>query len=269
VALAAALAASAARAETAGPPRTVQYGPLTAEQADLYAPPASWGAGPHPALIMIHGGAWTTGHRGDDAGLSRFFADYGFVVLDIDYRLSVPGAPQSHWPAQLQDCRRAATWLKQHAEDLAIDPARVGAVGDSAGGTLAVLLGEPDGAERPYVAAVVDQFGVSDLGSLGRYGPALIAGLFGTGSPPADRLRSVSLFPAAAGSVPVLIVHGDQDEVVPLRQSQRLLQALTAAGVEAQLITYPGGHGFAGLDAGQMAALFTREADWLRQHLAP
>ncbi len=251
----------------------MQYGPLPAEQGDLFLPPGD-SRQRRSAVLVIHGGGWIGGSRAANAGLSRFLAAQGFVVFNIDYRLAVASIPATHWPAQLEDCQLALRWMKQHAAELRIDPARIGAVGDSAGGTLAVLLGVlrsgPPGsaANRPELAAVVDQFGVMDLAALGSSAGEMNQGLFGTAAPTSDQLRSVSPLPAVSNaSAPMLIVHGDRDDFVPSAQSHELLAALTAHGVAAQLITFAGGHGFAGVGGDAIVALFEQEAAWLKRRL--
>ena len=251
--------------------RAIQYGPLPTEQGDLFLP-AGDGRQRRAAVLVIHGGGWIGGSRSANAGLSRFLAANGFVVFNIDYRLAVATDPVTHWPAQIEDCQLAVRWLKQHAAELRVDPARIGAVGDSAGGTLAVLLGvlSKGAASRPEVAAVVDQFGVMDLAALGNRAGEIDAGLFGTTAATSDQLRSVSPLPAVTGaSAPMLIVHGDQDDFVPFGQSRDLLAALREHGVAAQLIVFPGGHGFVGLSGDGIAALFEQETAWLKRRLGP
>ena len=221
--LALVLLASCSAVRAAPPPdpemrHDIQYGPLPAEQGDLFLP-AQDGQQRRAAILVIHGGGWIGGSRATNAGLSRFLATRGFVVFNVDYRLAVASLPATHWPAQLEDCQLAVRWLKRHAAELRVDPARIGAVGDSAGGTLAVLLGtvRPGAAsDHPEVAAVVDQFGVTDLAALGSSAAQMNEGLFGTAAAKPDQLRSVSPLPDITGrSAPMLIVHGERDDFVP------------------------------------------------------
>ena len=146
----------------------IAYGPLPAEQGDLYLP--TMPTGRRPAVVIIHGGGWVSGSRHGDDYISNVLASLGVVVLNIDYRLADKTLPDTRWPAQLIDSQLAVRFLRAHAAEYAIDPARFGAIGDSAGAQLAVFLGElptnvaGDEAglypqERPNVKAVVDQFG--------------------------------------------------------------------------------------------------------------
>jgi acetyl esterase/lipase len=105
-------------------------------KGDLYLPSA---AGPHPALMLIHGGAWKLGTK-DGYGMSwgPYLAERGYAVFAIDYRLST--AAQPSWPQALLDCKAALQYLRGNAAELGIDPDRIGVGGDSAGGELSSML---------------------------------------------------------------------------------------------------------------------------------
>lgn len=108
-------------------------------QLDLYKPKAA--ATPLPAIVCIHGGGWQKGTRAGMADLSRALAARGYVVVSISYRLSDEAA----FPAQLHDVKAAVRWLRANAATHGIDPARIGAIGHSAGGHLAALLATTGG----------------------------------------------------------------------------------------------------------------------------
>ena len=187
----------------------------------------------------------------------------GYAVASINYRLS----HEAIFPAQIHDCKGAVRWLRAHAGEYGLDPARVGAWGDSAGGHLVALLGTSgdvaelegtvggNGEQSSRVQAVCDWFGPTDMLQIGGFpsdidhnGPdSPEARLFGgpihekrdlvTQANPITYIR--------ADAPPFLIVHGDRDPIVPLHQSELLADALRAAGVPVRLITVAGaGHGF-------------------------
>jgi acetyl esterase/lipase len=171
----------------------------------------------------------------------------GYVAFSVDYRL-VDAATGSHrWPAQLDDVQRAVRWVRAHAADYVIDPMRVGAYGWSAGGQLAALLGTRDtrDATAPLasypsrVACVVDLAGDVDLAAYTQP-PALhevVALLGGTPQEVPERYRDASPLSWIDGrATPFLVVHGEQDDVVPIEQSRRLVAALHAAGVEVRYV---------------------------------
>ena len=169
------------------------------------------------------------------------------------------------FPAQIQDCKAAIRFLRAHAAEFRLDPARIGVWGESAGGNLAALLGttagvaeleDGDRAGLSRVQAVCDWFGPTDLPALlaqARTVPptsplaketATILALLGA-LPPAELQRQASpLAFVSPDDAPFLIVHGDRDPLVPLEQSTELHRALRAAGVPATLVVVPGaGHG--------------------------
>ena len=216
---------------------------------DVYRPkePASTR---RPAVILIHGGGWRGGERSSERPVAEALARAGFVALAVDYRLATESA--SKYPAQLDDVQRAVRWARAHADDLWIDPTRIGAFGHSAGGHLAALLGtretraNADPALAGYssrVACVVDTAGPVDFTAPAH--PALwpphqyliTFWLGATLDEAPDRYRDASpLAHVDPDSSPFLILHGTRDEFVPIDQSRRLHAALHAAGVEATLI---------------------------------
>jgi acetyl esterase/lipase len=206
--------------------------------------------------MLIHGGGMWTGSRADMAGTARELARAGYVAASIDYRLVDAAKGRNRWPAQLDDAQRAVRWLRANADRLGIDPQRIGALGWSAGGQLAVLLGTRDSridvdpsltGYSSRVSCVVDLAGDVDLAAY-TVPPArdeVEALLGGTPESVSDRYRDASpLTWVDANSVPCLIVHGLDDDVVPIEQSGALVAALRAARVEVTFIELPQvGHG--------------------------
>ncbi|CAG1017446.1 partial Carboxylesterase NlhH, partial [Burkholderiaceae bacterium] len=194
-----------------------------------------------PALLLIHGGGWRAGGRGELAGLARWLAQQGMLPVAIDYRL----APQSHWPAQAEDVEVAVWWLRENAASLGIDPQRVVAIGSSAGGHLAAWLATTDRTSprgTPSRAdAVVSLAGPWDLaaGNLHDDAKGMVATLL-AGQP----ARAASpLWRIDARSAPALLIHGTKDELIPPDQSTRACDALRAAQVHCDLMLLEGeGH---------------------------
>lgn len=230
--------------------RDLAYGPLPEQRLDLYRP-----AGidrPLAAVLSIHGGGWHDGSRADPrmvARVARPLAARGYAVAAVGYRR----APRHPFPAQLEDVALALAWLGDHAAEFAIDPARLGAVGGSAGGHLAALLGTAgDGRLR----CVVNLLGPTDLtpaGYLERVSdPVLradlariLAELMGCAweDDPAAWRRASPLFQVSPASAPFFLLHGRDDAVVPPEQPRRFAAALAAAGVEVETALVDGlGH---------------------------
>jgi acetyl esterase len=92
---------------------------------------------PSMALVYFHGGGWVTGSIETHDGPARAFAKRaGIVVISVDYRL----APEHPFPAALDDAWSATSWVSNHADELKLDPDRIGVGGDSVGGTLAAVV---------------------------------------------------------------------------------------------------------------------------------
>lgn len=104
-------------------------------ELDLFRPSGQWG--PLPAIVCIHGGGWRRGAKENHRQLAQTLAAKGFVTASINYRLS----DQAEFPAQINDCKAAVRFLRSHAKHFGIRLEQIGAIGHSAGGHLAALLG--------------------------------------------------------------------------------------------------------------------------------
>ena len=220
------------------------------QKLDLYLP--ATGA-KRPLLIWIHGGGWEGGNKNDCPALGLLA--HGFVVASLNYRLS----QHAIFPAQIEDCKSALRWLRAHAEEYGIDPARVGVWGASAGGHLAALLGTTahtrqfDSGENldqsSGVQCVIDWFGPTDFLHWGDTSiftvtdpKSPIYKLLGGPLPEKDALaRAASPVTfVQKDAAPILMMHGDKDALVPIQQSEEFHEALQAAGVETTLNILPG-----------------------------
>ena len=92
--------------------------------------------GPHPGVILIHGGAFRFGERAWERYLATALVDAGFAAFSIDYRL----APEFPFPAAVDDVLAAVAWVRAHATEYGVDPREIGAIGESAGGHLAAMF---------------------------------------------------------------------------------------------------------------------------------
>src|SRR5262249_30853671 len=151
----------------------VEYGEAGGEKLllDVYRPAEQSPGVKYPAVILIHGGGWRGGDRRAslEATLGSALAERGYVAFSGEYPLVKPSPPGkgrvNGYPAAIDDCRRAVRWVREHAAEYGIEAARLGAVGDSAGGHLVSLLGttDVDGETSSRVQAVVDIYGPVDL----------------------------------------------------------------------------------------------------------
>lgn len=222
---------------------------------DIYVPATK---GPHPLVMYIHGGGWTSGHTRQSGVLADFpkvlasLAAEGFTVASLEYRL----ADEARFPAQLQDSNAALRFLRAHAAEYRIDPKRVGVWGGSAGGHLAALTAvtcrntmlDPKAATDGCVQAAVTWYGVYDFAGMAAGGSAPSKLLGCDGACPADKTAMVSpVTYIDSKDPPFLLIHGDDDHVVPVTQSRIGAAALRKAGVPVETLYIPGvDHSFIG-----------------------
>lgn len=204
---------------------------------------------PVPGLIFVHGGAWREGDRKNYGIYCRDFAKKGYVVASIEYRLS----GEAPFPAAIQDVNCAIRWMRANAAKLGVDPNKIGLVGGSAGGHLALLAAyAPNDPElegtggnngvSSRVQAVVDLYGLVSLG-----GPSPGRSMFIRVRNPDPLLRFMggktweedrALYEKASpithltkDAPPTLILHGTIDELVNIKHADRLAAKLTELGV--------------------------------------
>ena len=206
------------------------------------------GHGPFPAVIMVHGGGWTSGDK--TQGVAPLFAPLskaGLAWFSINYRQ----APKYHYPAPVEDVEAAVRWVKHHALEFKIDPERLALLGESAGGQL-VAMAVVRAREDTRVATAIPFYAPVDLeADTERRGGLSLAlrDLFGR-SYQVDGAVTQLLREASpinyihSGLPPFLLVHGTADMSVPYGQSLDFRAKLKAAGGSCDLITIDDGvHG--------------------------
>ncbi len=211
---------------------------------DIICPKVRDGHPAQPCIVWICGGAFITERK--DVWLPEMadFARLGYTVVCVDYRTS----DKAPFPAALIDVKTAIRFLRAHAAEFCIDPARIYAMGESAGGTLASLAGVTAGMpeyeqgdwqdQDSSVAAVVDFYGLVDIaavmGMSSENVPAWqMTAFLGDGTPETIRAASAVSY-VSKDTCPFLIFHGTADATVPMTQSETLYQRLTEAGARAE-----------------------------------
>jgi acetyl esterase/lipase len=248
--------------------RRMEYAHVGAKRLtmDLYVPQGA--QGPAPVVLWIYGSAWL------DRTLYVYgppilgLLERGYAVAQIDYRMTSEGYL---FPAQVQDCKTAVRFLRARAAEFGLDPRRVGASGESAGGHLSALLGlavdQPDleGELHPgyssAVQAVCDIYGPSDLLAMDQQRlpggqvhdvadspeSRLVGGPIQENREKVARANPLTYIQGRTGRIPpFLLFHGDRDPNVPYGQSVLLYEALRAAGAKVAFHTIAGaGHSLA------------------------
>ena len=261
-----------------------------AQRLDIYLPDS--GRGPFPVIVQIHGGAFSVGDKADTqldpvlSALSR-----GYAVVAINYRLSW----EAKFPAAVNDAKAAVRYIRANARTYDLDPTRIAAWGDSAGGYLAAMLGTSRGislvrtrgaihaSQWSMVQAVVDWYGPMDFGSVEAQWQADAVHTVTTDNAanswesrflggavsqsPGLVKKADPLTYAAASDPPFLVEHGTADKIVPVQQSENFAAALTKilGANKVKLVLLPGAsHGYGQFDSTENLDLVL---NWLDAHL--
>jgi len=211
-----------------------------------------------PAIVLVHGGAWTHGNRSMLPNWNRWLNELGYEVFDVEYRMP----PPVRWLDEIGDVKAALGWVVAHAAEYHVDPARISLMGSSTGGNLSMLAAYsagdprlPSSTDVPPVAirSVINFYGPTDMALLYRTceSPNYVRPLMRQyiGGPPEefpDRYELLSpLTHVGVKAPPTLTIIGASDRLISMPHAQRLNEALTKAGVLHEMIVLPANdHGF-------------------------
>ena len=229
------------------PDHVIAYGDNALQVVDLWLPE---GPGPHPTVLMVHGGCWQTEIA--DRRIMNWIADdlrrRGLAVWNIDYR----GVDREGggYPGTFLDAAAAADALRTHAAAHDLDISRLVATGHSAGGHLALWLAArprlPEdsplrGPDPIPIHAVVSLGGLPDLEEAARppgsgCGTEVIARLTG------GRFDDTSVPRLAPLGIPQILVNGRQDRIIPTAYAEGYAAPMRAAGdaVEVRMVDRTG-----------------------------
>ena len=201
------------------------------EKLDLYYPSGDFRPN-RGAVVFIHGGGFTGGDKAEyrSASVSADLCRAGYVVVSCNYVLGSK-TKEGVWPQNIADCRNAVRWVRVHAKELGVDPARIAVAGGSAGGYLALMVGLSDDRTGPggdpaakisaKVSGVIDMYGVVNFS---KHGKGDVPGV----SAEAQQAY-LPTYQADMRDPPVLILHGTADTTVDIAQSDELAAALVIA----------------------------------------
>lgn len=263
----------AAPAEADQDDGVIAYGDEDLQRGALTVPA---GDGPFPVVVLVHGGFWRAQYdRSLMDGLAASCVAEGWAAWNVDYRSVGSGGG---WPTTFTDVAAAVDHLAVLADDHPLDLDHVAVVGHSAGGTLALwtaartgLPADAPGAEPVVVpSAVVSQAGVVNLaaGSLEQLGGGAVDDLMGrsaTEGTEDDYLLASPIERLPLG-VPTFLVHGADDDIVPLDQSTVYAQRANEAGDEVVYDPIDGGDHFVVIDPDSRA--WADVVDWLTERFA-
>ena len=193
-------------------------------RCDIYRPPA--GTEKRMALVHFHGGGFARGSKDTMGDRVTPITARGYVSIAAQYRLS----GVAKWPSQIEDARTHIRWVHANAGSLGIDPARIGIVGYSAGGHIALFTaGQPDMA----LAACVAFYPATEVRNVAQ-------ALMPPGSDETAIRDASPLSHIREGYPPTVIFHGLSDVTIPPENSEHLLEQLRAAKIPSELHTFAG-----------------------------
>lgn len=204
---------------------------------DAYLPKTQ---GDHPAVLVVHGGAWKSGNKYQLAPYAIALAQRGYAAFAINYRL----APRYPFPAQIDDCRAAVKWIRDHAKEYHVDPARIGGIGYSAGGHLVALLGaqsDEDAANTGKTSCrlqcVVAGGAPVDFTTMEPNSRRVSYWLGGTPSERLGAYRDASPFVfVSKDDPPMLFFHGTDDELVEPTGVKAMSARLKKLGIPSEVV---------------------------------
>ena len=215
----------------------IAYGPEPLQFGDLRLPVAD---SPHPLLVVVHGGYWKAIHNLIHAGhMCVALAAEGIATWNVEYRRV--GDVGGGWPGTAEDVGNAVGFVAELVRRFPLDPDRVALLGHSAGGHLALLA-----ARQARLRAVLPVAAAADVLAVSRRGGGDgAADAFLGGSPEEVPDRFAAASPRLPLGVPQVLIHGVEDDVVPVEDSVRWVEA---AGDEARLVALEGAGHFEPID---------------------
>jgi acetyl esterase/lipase len=209
----------------------------SAQKMDIYLPDSG---DPWRTLVYVHGGSWMHGDKSEASMFARMMTSLDYLVVSVNYRLYPPAT----WPSMIEDVKCAIRYLRAHASEYNLDSDRIAAIGPSAGGHLVSLLGTTDPSagydvgeyldQSSRVQAVIAMAAVTDLTQ--HFPNADIELMKRIGFGEHNIVEASPITYVTPDDPPFLLIHGDQDELVPHEQSQLLYDKLIQANVPAQLV---------------------------------
>lgn len=252
--------------ETPAPPADarIPYGDITHQFGDLRLPR---GKGPHPVVVVVHGGFWRARYDLEHAGhLCADLTRRGYATWSLEYRRV--GHPGGGWPGTFEDVALGTDFLRTLATRHPLDLGRVVVLGHSAGGHLALWLagrgrlatGQPLHVDKPFVPrGAVSLAGVVDLERAYHLhlGDGIVESLLGgTPAEHPERYRLASPAALLPLGVKQVLVHGAKDPIVPLSLSSEYFTRASKLGDSIRLVNLPG--------AGHFEVIDPRAQEWPR-----
>lgn len=208
------------------------YDDRTPLKLDVYSPRGAKGA---PVVVFFYGGRWSSGAKDEFKFVGQALASRGFIGVVPDVRLY----PEVRFPQFLGDAARAVRWVRSEIPAYGGDPAKLFVMGHSSGAHIAAMLALNEeylkdvGGSRTWLRGMIGLAGAYDF--LPITAPDL-RDLFG---PPESFARTQPVFWVDGQNPPLLLLHGEDDEVVQVKNTRSLAQAVARRGGTVETVIYP------------------------------
>lgn len=210
----------------------VSFDPATGLKLDVYIPDGARNA---PVVVFFYGGRWSEGDREGYKFVGAALAKQGFIAVVPDYRLY----PKVRFPSFLEDSAKAVRWTRDHIQSYGGDLGRLFVMGHSAGAyNAAMLTVDPRwlnnvGGDRSWIAGMIGLAGPYDF--LPITAPDL-ATIFG---PESNYPNTQPINYADGKGPPMLLLHGQDDDAVWIKNSRNMAARVNQYGGKAELIVFP------------------------------
>ena len=249
----------------------VKYGAYERNVMDVYLPKNR--TKDTPFVINLHGGAWTVGDKSNDTSLSKYLLSKGIAVANINYRYA--NSTNTHLPEILDDVDNVFKYLIAHAKEWNTRSNGFSITGQSSGAHVSLMYAYT---RTDKIKAIVDRCGPTDFtdtSTLWQFSNQQLLDAVNkmTGNKtiwndgdPVPELFTKSSPVKFVKNIPILIIHGDQDPVVPIRQSYNLIDALKEKGYPYKLLIFRGADHSLDALPGNSVKKISSTADWINQY---
>jgi acetyl esterase/lipase len=215
----------------------LHYGRELGQSLDIYLPAEGYRG---TQMVFIHGGGWRTGSKDEYAYLGAAMAAYGISCAVVGYRLY----PDVRYPVFVEDVAHAVSWLRRDGLRYGFADAPLYLMGHSAGAHIACLVALDEQLRTLAKLESDSVAGIIGLSGVYRFRPEtspIYSDIFSTAKPDFESVKPINY--VGKNKVPLLMLHGDQDDTIGIRNAQQMLDAAVAVGQNATLHSQSGyGH---------------------------
>lgn len=249
----------------------VKYGSHDRNRMDIFLPANRNSA--TPFVVNIHGGAWTVGDKSNDTSLSKYLLSKGIAVANINYRYA--NSTNTHLPELLEDVDQAFNYLIAHSKEWNTRSTGFSITGQSSGAHISLMYAYT---KTDKIKAIVDRCGPTDFTDTNtlwqldnQHLMDAVNQMSGNKTiwkegDPIPELYTKSSPVKFVKNIPILIIHGDKDPVVPIKQSYNLIEVLKSKNVIYKLLIFEGADHSLDALPGNSVKKLTSTAEWINQY---